>query len=92
MNKIKQYRPNLVTTTEENKIVSFETTEELLNIDFVKNFSNRDNFYRFSLSIDNYFNQHSLMAEYDEGREWWVVGFIDNPLEVNLPKWMPKEK
>jgi len=89
MNKIKQYRPNLVTTTEDNQMVEFETTQELLNIDFVKKFSNRNNFYRYSLDIDNYFNQYSLMAEYNDGRDWWVVGFIDNPQDIDLPKWKP---
>ena len=64
MNKIKQYRPNLVTTTEDNQMVEFETTQELLNIDFVKKFSNRNNFYRYSLDIDNYFNQYSFIKTF----------------------------
>ena len=32
------------------------------------------------------------MAEYEDGYEWWVIGHLDNTEEVNLPKWMPKEK
>lgn len=28
-----------------------------------------------------------LMAEYDGGRKWWVVGFVKYPEKINLPKW-----
>lgn len=82
MNKIRQYIPAFVTGFE-NEEVSFNTTEDLLEIGFVKNFSKLDNFYQYSIS-DN-----ALMAEYKDGRSWWVVGFIDKLQEVSLPKWEP---
>lgn len=43
-------------------------------------------FYRFSLSSD--YGQNHLMAEYDEGRHWRVVGTITHGLEqLVLPQW-----
>ena len=83
-NRIKQYRPAFFTGYE-NETVEFTSTEELLEIGFVKNFSRNDNFYRYSLS-DN-----ALMAEYEDGRKWWVVGYIGYPSKVSLPKWEPIE-
>jgi len=85
MNRIRQHRPAFVTGFE-NEVVKFNTAEELLEIEFVKNFSRNDNFYRYSLGSG------ALMAEYEDGYEWWVIGHIDNAEEVNLPMWMPKER
>ena len=70
-----------------------------MDIDWIKNFSNRDNFHRFSISrsekiYDGTF-QHHLMAEYDNGYEWWVVAFIrdDDISGINdLPEWEAKDK
>ena len=89
MNRIRQHRPAFVTGFE-NEVVKFNTTEELLEIEFVKNFSRNDNFCRYSLSTS--LGRGALMAEYEDGYEWWVIGHLDNTEEVNLPKWMPKEK
>lgn len=86
MNKIKQYRPAFIDCEDDNKEIIFNTTEELLGIDFVKNFSQNGNFYKYSIS------ENHLMAEYENGYEWWVIGYINNPKEVNLPKWIPKSK
>lgn len=66
--------------------VEFNTLDELLQIPFVSNFSEEENFYRFSLA------GYSLMAEFDEGREWWVVGSISRPGALNLPVWKPGDK
>lgn len=60
--------------------VEFNNKEELFNIDWVKNFAKRENFHRFSMSRQKgdwpRKPQHSLMAEYDNGYEWWVVAHI----------------
>lgn len=82
MNEITQYRPNYFSGFE-NETVSFSSTEELLEIPFIQNFKH-GKFSSFSKS-DN-----RLMAEYDDGYEWWVVGMIKSPELVDLPEWKAK--
>lgn len=84
VNKIRQHIPNFITGAEVKEVV-FKTIEELLDIDFVKNFK-REDFYRYSLS------GNKLMAEYKNGNEWCVIGHIDNPYQINLPKLEYKNK
>ncbi len=88
MAQIKQHRPNyfdpLVFV---NLTVDFESTEELLNIPFVLNFSTASNFSHYAISEDG--TKSTLMAVYDDGYEWWVIGFIDDISKVDLPKWEP---
>jgi hypothetical protein len=91
MGTIKQHIPNFVSgfdpvTTE------FETLDELLSLDFVKRFNDGDNsFYRFS--VNDYSTRVHLMAEYDEGRKWWVVGYIYGIAkdDIGLPQWKPNK-
>ena len=81
MNAIRQHIPASVVGFEEDAVtIEFDTLEELVAIPFVKNFSIYGNFYRYSVS-DNH-----LMAEYRGGREWWVIGFLQNP-DIGLPAW-----
>ena len=88
--KIKQHRPAYFTGFVD-VVVEFSTREELFQIDFVKSFSSQKNFSRFSLS-ENY-GRHVLMAEFDDGYSWWVVGYIDQPPdEIGLHIWEPKYK
>lgn len=63
----------------------FETSEELFNHDYIKWHTKQPLFTRFSLADD-----HTLMAEYKDGFEWWVVGYINYPSSLNLPKWRTK--
>lgn len=63
----------------------FETSEELFSHDYIKWHMKQPHFTRFSLT-----NDHTLMAEYKNGFEWWVVGYINYPESLNLPKWKPK--
>ena len=69
---------------DDDQMVGFDTTEELLEIDFVKNWSKIETFYRYSISGNH------LMAEYENGKKWWVIGNIRNI--VDLPKWIPVYK
>ncbi len=45
-------------------------------------------FYRFSKSTDGP-GEHRLMAEYDDGAEWWVMWTVDRdaPWLAELPEW-----
>lgn len=78
-NAIRQYRPAFFEGFE-NETVEFSSLKEMLEIPWVKHFSTDPTFHQFSISNDN------LMAEYREGREWWVVGFLKDP-NVELPAW-----
>jgi hypothetical protein len=61
--------------------VPFETTEDLLALEVVRRYGKRKDFSHFAMS-DN-----CLMEISDGGYHWWVVGYIEKPDEVNLPKW-----
>lgn len=78
-NEIRQHRPAFFEGFE-NETVPFDSLEELVKIPWITNFLKSPNFHQFSAS-DN-----MLMAEYRGGREWWVVGFLKNPVD-GLPKW-----
>jgi hypothetical protein len=80
---IKQYRPAYFSGYE-NELSSFNSLKELLNIKWVKQFSKSKNFYRYSIDLaDSYSSsRHTLMAEYKNGTEWWVIGFIDKNTEI----------
>lgn len=78
----------------EPDIVKFDTQDELLEIDFVKNYSVDKRFGEETR--DEYFHQYSLdgdklMAECNGGKCWFVIGFIDDTSNLNLPEWIPKE-
>lgn len=85
MNSFKQHIPNFFTGFEPITF-KFNTTEELLSHPWVQGWKDDANikFYRFSLS-DN-----CLMAELNEGKNWRVLGYIENPKLVNLPAWKEK--
>ena len=81
MNTIRQHIPNFVDTHVPYES-NFNITEELLNIPWVKQWE-RDSdkkFYRWSKS------EELLIAEYDNGNYWWVIGYIKDPKKVKLLK------
>lgn len=85
MNTITQYRPAFCEGFE-NEVVSFSTLDELMAIPFVKRFSDDKGFHRFSLCPDS---DNILMAEYNNGFNWWIVGRFQSPVP-ELPKWEVK--
>jgi len=75
----------------ESKIAVFSNLEEFKNIEWLKHWYNKENFYRFSVSEPQYYGESfMLMAELNEGYKWWVVGYLDKPVEW-LPEWVAKE-
>jgi hypothetical protein len=85
MNEIRQHIPSFIDGVDPLTI-PFETVAELLDIPFVKNFIDGMAwpFYRFSFCPDI----SALMAEYQLGQHWFVVGFIRDPLPGEpLPIW-----
>lgn len=82
--QIKQHIPAAVSGVEPD-IVNFKNLEELLQIPFVKKFESLPGFYRFSLS--EFGSRTLLMAELNKQKSWWVVGRIEEPFALDLPKW-----
>lgn len=87
-NKFRQHVPPMVDGVIPIEF-EFETTQELLNHEFVQRFAkdmDGKKFYRFEMS-----DKH-LMAVSDNGYFWWAVGRIERPEEIELEKWVPKYK
>lgn len=82
MNAFRQHVPAFV-DTDHREAFPFETTDELLNNPVVQRYKH-DDFSHFAIE-DN-----TLIAVSDHGFHWWVVGFIEHPEHVNLPRWRAK--
>ena len=93
---IKQHLPNYVSI--DPKEVEFETLEDLMNVGFIKQWTDKrwgNAFHRFSTSYDPWYAEHgydnsvTLMAELDGGKIWYVIGYIYglSPEEIGLPEW-----
>lgn len=81
MNSIRRHIPGCCSDGDEPpEIVEFNTMEQLLSVPFVNSFSGGQRFHRYSLS------RNHLMAEYRDGKEWWVVGTLKYPV-AGLPEW-----
>jgi hypothetical protein len=87
MSKIKPHRPAFFDTDFEREAVKFDTISELLKIPWVAIFSCVPSFHQFSISPDG--DKWLLMAEYNKGSKWHVVGFMDE--KVDLPEWVTTE-
>ena len=81
MNRFVQHVPSFVYTDEKPLTGEFESTKDLLSLDVVKRYGNSDDFSHFAIG-DN-----CLMEISDDGFKWWVVGYIKNPDDVDLPQW-----
>lgn len=80
-NKIKQYRPGSIEVGDAPEVVEFNTVEELLTIPWIAHFKSGNNFHKFSQDTE----QMLLMAEYDQGNRWFVIGALAEV--VDLPEW-----
>lgn len=77
------YAPHIEVET-----IEFFSTEQLLEIDFVKGHSKQRGFYRYSIKRDLKSARIPLLAEYDDGRKWIVIGFLQGDVfKIDLPDW-----
>jgi hypothetical protein len=83
MSTIKQHLPPFITGMD-RVVASFDTLDDLLAIPFVAKFARGPGFRRFSLGP--YVDTVMLLAEYDGGVRWWVVGYISGD-PPDLPAW-----
>jgi len=81
MNIVRQHLPSFI-DNQEPIVAEFKTTEELLNLDFIKYYADLPDFYKFSIG------GNLLMAEYKDGSSWWVIGTIIGT--TTLPAWVPQ--
>lgn len=86
VNRITEHKPvhNSGTGAE---TVEFNSTKELLSIDFVNGHSRHPDFYRYSIhrSADI---RIPLLAEYENGKKWIVIGFLEGDVnKIELPDW-----
>lgn len=99
--RVEEYIPPMISGFEP-KVCHFDTLDQLLEeIDWIKEKANRlntkDIFYQFSLIRDTgnkIRKQHMLMAEYNGGKDYWVIGFIrdyDIRILEDLPEFNPVE-
>lgn len=61
----------------------FTTYQELLDNPLINRLAESSGFYRFSIS------HNRLMLELNEGKQWWVIGYILPSYDFGLPQWAP---
>ena len=79
--KATRYIPSFVDHRESRPTVEFETTEELLAIEWVASWGTKGDFSHFAKS------EHYLMAILNDGKAWWVVASLSHPDDIDLPEW-----
>lgn len=89
--KIRPHIADLVEpSVDDFRTYEFDNLEELLAIDFVKSFTKSKNqrFYQFSLLETSAVNQDVLIAEFNMGNTWYIVGYLNgNSASLALQKW-----
>ena len=84
--KFTQHIPGFVSGVDPS-VIDFDTPEELLtHPEIVKAATYDGELCGFYMSD----NRLLIMTESESW--WWVLGYIDKPEEMNLPKWEPKAK
>jgi len=85
-----QHVPGFVDQDEEDRVrITFNSLDELMNHPWMVERKSREGFFKYSISRGD-----TLMAEYKEGREWWVIGYLSGEGidKLDLPEWQPVEK
>lgn len=89
-NRFVQHYPSCFTVEDTDYFsLNFNTQQELLECEFVSRFRQIVGFYRYSISRKAQYSPHTLMAEYKNGTEWWVAGYLKSLDGINLPIWKP---
>ena len=90
MIKFKQHVPNFVDIDDDQKErAEFNSQEELLAHPWIDDWTKHEGFLRFSLSPQGRGYETHLMAEFDEGKKWWVLGYLSTTEGLDLPRWKP---
>lgn len=89
MTEIKQHFPAFCEGFDA-KLERIESAADLDSIEWIRSWREDPGFYRFSVTRDPDYLK-LLMAEFDQGRKWYVVGILSNDLP-DLPAWVPVER
>jgi len=90
---VTQYRPSFFEGFE-NEVNELDTVAEILKLDYIKKWSMHNDFHQFSASPHGEkdgIKIYTLIAEFNEGRVWWVVAYIESTTVPDLPTWIPNE-
>lgn len=81
MNSVTRYFPAFCDVDDSERVeVDFSTLDEMKEIPWLKKWTEGKEFSYFAQS-GTY-----LMAILNDGREWWVAGFLKHPVD-GLPQW-----
>lgn len=81
INRFRPHYPRSVDAPSQITEIDFNTIDDLVQFDFVKSFTEDTHFDCFRKSDD------LLMAIYNDGYKWLVVGYIEAPNLLELPEW-----
>ena len=82
-----QHIPNCVDISDRISF-EFDTLDELANSEYVQRFAKKEKFSHLAKSIPKWTGDSCrLMTVEDGGDFWWVVGFITNHEDLDLPIW-----
>lgn len=98
--RVRQHIPNFFEGFEPEKTYVF-TAEDLERVEFLHRWTQHPGFHRFSVHRNYYDGKlkaggamHLMLAELNEGKEWWVVAYLegDDSLEIlaKYPEWEAK--
>jgi len=72
MIKARKHRPNFVDSSTEIESCEVESTEQLLDVDWLKKYAEWDEYHNFCQSKDG----KLLMIENEDGSWWWVAAHL----------------
>jgi len=61
--------------------------EELEKVPVVSRFMAMDNFDKLAIDYNERRDNYMLMGIYDEGRKWWVIGYLSGSDTFGIPEW-----
>jgi len=76
----RKHTPGFIDLKEKPAPFEFANTEELINHPALKRESDSNGFSHFAI------NKNMVMAVYDGGLKWFVVGYVSDPNGIDLPQ------
>lgn len=94
--RVRQHVPSFVDGVDPEKTYVF-SPEELERLEFVRRWKDQQMFYRFAIHRHYYQSSgedtHLMLAEFDHGKQWWVVAYLRGPDSLKIlakyPDWEP---
>lgn len=90
----RSHRPGFIDTGAPPSVAEVTSLEELLAVEQIARWKQNEKFSGYALSIveplpwSKKAPEHHLMATYNEGKEWWVIGYLsDTSKNLGLPVW-----